>query len=521
MLRTRAIAFSAILIAISLSGCGKDTIPADGSDGLATLVNVTPEPAGANCSHGGSRVDAGLDTNGNGVLDADEVTSTGYVCIPANGDDGLVTLVSVIPEAAGENCPTGGSKVEAGLDTNGNGVLDPDEVTSISYVCSGPGVLWVEVDTDTQAQPNTGYLVGGAAQVAITLPTDPAVGDIVRVSGVGAGGWTLVRNPGQDILNTGSGTAWSMRGPDRDWSTVASAADGMRLVAAAWYGRLYTSADAGVTWWPSEWERQWSSVASSADGTHLVATVSGGHIYTSSNAGETWAQREAVRDWRSVASSADGMRLVAAVYFGDIYTSSNAGVTWTPRSIHGFWSSVASSVDGMRLVAVGSNDRIHISVDAGVSWTAQESSRQWSSVASSADGMRLVAAVDGGHIYTSSNAGETWAQRETVRDWRSVASSADGMRLVASATEWTGDVLNGRIFTSWDAGETWKARESGRDWRSVASSADGMQLWAAVGTGGHLYTVRFGGAQHESIAIQYFGDGTFVVQSRVGDFLLE
>ncbi|SDX14683.1 DUF7151 family protein, partial [Flagellimonas zhangzhouensis] len=54
-----------------------------GADGLKSLVVTTTEPAGANCSAGGIKVESGIDDNGNGTLDLAEVDSTEYVC---NGD---------------------------------------------------------------------------------------------------------------------------------------------------------------------------------------------------------------------------------------------------------------------------------------------------------------------------------------------------------------------------------------------------------------------------------------------------
>ena len=78
----------------------------------------------------------------------------------------------------------------------------------------------------------------------------------------------------------------------------------------------------GRTWTPRESSRIWFSVASSADGTKLVAVVNGGQIYTSTDSGVSWTPRESNRDWISVASSADGGKLVAVAGFdGQIYTS--------------------------------------------------------------------------------------------------------------------------------------------------------------------------------------------------------
>jgi hypothetical protein len=112
----------------------------DGADGLATLLTVTPEEAGAQCSEGGYKIVSGYDANANGVLDPEEISSTSYVCNGSTGSagaDGATALVSVSGESPGENCAAGGFRVDAGLDANGNGVLDPGEVTSTAYACNG------------------------------------------------------------------------------------------------------------------------------------------------------------------------------------------------------------------------------------------------------------------------------------------------------------------------------------------------------------------------------------------------
>lgn len=110
-----------------------------GGNGASALVRLTTEPAGANCPSGGTRVESGVDANGNGTLDPAEVSATGtsYVC---NGT-ARNSLVRTSAEPAGVNCAFGGSKIESGLDANGNGALDAGEVdpAATSYVCSfGP-----------------------------------------------------------------------------------------------------------------------------------------------------------------------------------------------------------------------------------------------------------------------------------------------------------------------------------------------------------------------------------------------
>jgi OmcA/MtrC family decaheme c-type cytochrome len=108
-----------------------------GGDGSNALVTTTTEQAGSNCANGGTKIEVGVDDDGNGVLDAAEVTSTSYVC---NGP-GTVSLVATSAEPPGASCPWGGTKIETGLDVDNSGVLEPDEVDSMAttYVCAfGP-----------------------------------------------------------------------------------------------------------------------------------------------------------------------------------------------------------------------------------------------------------------------------------------------------------------------------------------------------------------------------------------------
>lgn len=73
--------------------------------------------------------------------------------------------------------------------------------------------------------------------------------------------------------------------PLTNWSSIASSADGNRLVAVAGDGAIYTSTDAGANWQPANvTNANWSGVASSADGCKLVAVANGGGIYTSQTA---------------------------------------------------------------------------------------------------------------------------------------------------------------------------------------------------------------------------------------------
>jgi len=172
----------------------------DGEDGLNALVRTSVYD-GEECENGGIKIEAGLDSNKNGVLDTEEIddSQTQYVCNGTdgadgekgdqgakgdkgangangangekgdqgakgdqgdkgatgmqgetgekgdagedgkNGQNGMTTLVAVSDEEAGENCTAGGKKIEYGLDANYNGKLDQEEILpeSAYYVCNG------------------------------------------------------------------------------------------------------------------------------------------------------------------------------------------------------------------------------------------------------------------------------------------------------------------------------------------------------------------------------------------------
>ena len=135
-MRCLGLAFTLSMLLAQVACTGDQGDPGEqGPAGGDALVNSSPEPAGSNCASGGVRVDAGVDDNKDGVLDPDEITSTSYIC---NGGSGHDSLVAVATEPAGTNCPFGGSRIDTGLDADDDGVLDPEEVDAgaTTYVCN-------------------------------------------------------------------------------------------------------------------------------------------------------------------------------------------------------------------------------------------------------------------------------------------------------------------------------------------------------------------------------------------------
>lgn len=281
--------------------------------------------------------------------------------------------------------------------------------------------------------------------------------------------------------------------PTNGWNSIASSADGSKLVAA-WHS-IYTSADGGETWvLTSAPSGTWFSVASSADGSKLVAVQdaiegTGGRIYTSTNAGATWTSNSVpYATWSSVASSADGNELVAAnASLETIYISTNGGTVWmqATNAPAAGWVSVASSADGNKVVAVNHfPGRICTSANGGLSWiraTNAPSALPWINVDSSADGNKLVAVGSGGFVYSSMDSGNTWTTNNlplTQSSSGAACASSDATKLVVVHQQ-------RGIYSSIDSGTNWTSNNAPHlNWVAVASSADGNRLVASAWDGG-------------------------------------
>ena len=469
--------------------------------------------------------------NFTGTLNGDVTGSQTATVISSVGGQSAANIAS---GAVAANTATSATTANMIVKRDTSGNFSAGTITATAF--SGGGTItWQTISgTSQQAQPNTGYIVNNAAQVTITLPTSPNVGDVVRVSGVGTGGWKIAQNSNQFILvgNVAAlnvGTSWTSHGPSTNWDCLASSADGTKLVAGVAGGQLYTSADSGTTWTPHGPSANWGGVASSADGTKLVAGIVGGQIYTSADSGTTWTTHGASSNWLAIASSADGTKLVAGLNPGQIYTSADSGTTWTAHGPWTNWLAAASSTDGTKLVATVIAGQIYTSADSGVTWTPHGSSVNWkrNGVASSADGTKLVAGNTAGQIYTSGDSGMTWTQHGVSADALSVASSADGTKLLAADN-------GGQIYTSADSGNTWSQPQGiTKYWYASASSADGSKLVVVDTSPGQIYTstpalaspgnttsVGTGGfltgGQGASIELQYIGNNEFTVVNHEG-----
>ena len=413
----------------------------------------------------------------------------------------------------------------------------------------GNGLVgWIPIPSNSvQAVRDTGYLLLNTNVTTVTLPTAGAllVGDIIRISSAGSGGWRVAQNAGEVISGTflnPSNSSWLPASVvSKPWRAIACSADGVKMVASAISaGGIYVSTDYGKTWSQSSATFSPTCLASSADGTKLFGGIAGGGIIYSWNSGSSWFLSDApTTNWNGIACSGNGSNVVAVVNNGRIYTSANNGTNWTRQANSAFanWFSVACSTDGKKIIAANygsglSGAKLSTSTDSGVTWTAQANSdtTNWTAVASSADGTKLAAAAygngtSGGRIYTSADSGVNWTKQTNApsANWYGLVSSYDGGRLAAITNP------TNSIYVSANYGLNWiKQSVDNQSWYAIAASLDLTTIAAvtadAGSTGGQIFnwtpavqgtstTVGTAGSvtggAGSAVELQYVGPDTF------------
>jgi hypothetical protein len=159
------------------SEVGNSQLICNGATGSNSLVSMISEPKGSNCPNGGYKLVSGIDQNSNNTLEQSEILITKYVC---NGGNGANALTALVPEPAGEECPNGGFRFAAGLDVNNNGKLDVSEVTTTQVICNpapaGNSVASLEVERPGTNCTNGGYKLSigtDSNKNGILDPTEP------------------------------------------------------------------------------------------------------------------------------------------------------------------------------------------------------------------------------------------------------------------------------------------------------------------------------------------------------------
>ena len=194
LIRKSILGFIFVLMFFVISSCGGSNADPNASTQVAThssLINMSSEAAGSNCSTGGQKIDIGIDLDDNGTLDTTEITKTTYVCNAINGTTALVNVraVTLAELLAGHCAGVNGNAIESGLDGNNDGILGAGEITNTAYVCNGVAGANGTDGTDAGITSNsfaTGSALsiahcGGYAGVAITPYLDGVAGAVSYV----------------------------------------------------------------------------------------------------------------------------------------------------------------------------------------------------------------------------------------------------------------------------------------------------------------------------------------------------
>lgn len=132
----------------------------------------------------------------NGTASETNVTRIGanQTACYIDGIDGvdLSSTTTVVTEAS--------DQLGTAVITAGTGVSVVGGANTITINATGGAFTWVDVTgTSDDLEASTGFIANNAALVTLTLPATCAVGDVTRVAGLGAGGWSIAQNASQTI----------------------------------------------------------------------------------------------------------------------------------------------------------------------------------------------------------------------------------------------------------------------------------------------------------------------------------
>lgn len=474
----------------------------------------------------------------------------------ANGTNGHAALIATQAVAAGAQCASGGTRINAGVDTNGDGTLQDSEATQTTVVCNGaagaassmPLVTLDDSSAREQAfAANTRYVINANGQqiMFLTLPSNPSVGDVVSFTSVGNADWNLTLATGEMVIDPVQGAIattqadWQITGSaSNSWNPLATDSTGLHVFAGA-RDTIQVSSDGGSTWADANITvppgTDWRGIAATADGSKVIAVGSQNAVRLSSDGGTTWSIPAGVASingsWERVGMSDDGSTILLAGDFnaGAVYLSKDGGATFTAvpnLPAGGNWVSASVSADGSKLIAtqnatIGQNAVI-VSTDGGATWTRPTAPAGMHTAVVSGDGSTFVGITHQGtdnSVYVSRDNGSTWSKTSLVvaagSNLLRVAVSADGKTVGAST-------YSGDVYLSFNGGATWVSNANRKLWYGLAVSRDGQRAYAADVSGSVIWSASpmqqmLTGGQYTSMTLQYVAPATWLVTGEAGE----
>jgi hypothetical protein len=289
----------------------------------------------------------------------------------------------------------------------------------------GNGLIgWIPTNgTAIQAQTDHGYVLTNPQLVTVTLPAAASVGDIVRISGAGTGGWRIKENPGQSIIGNFASYSNSYQVSVQistfanDYRDVAASIDGSRMYAVGNFNGIVASSDSGRTWNSvGTLAGFWQSIACSANGRIVYAVSTAGGIQKSVNNGATWSTVSGTAT--TSACTADGSKF----FTGGIACSGNG-------------TYLAKLTGGVITISTNGGSTFNVPVTAPAAGVT--------CLGVSSDCTRLVAGINNGLLYGSANVGATWTAITTTNQSLSGAWMSGGGSTFATAVSTAGSVTGG------------------------------------------------------------------------------
>jgi hypothetical protein len=464
----------------------------------------------------------------------------------ATGHNSLVTLTT-LPEDPMGDCPYGGTQVDAGIDLDDDDVLDGNEITTTEYVCAGAPGTTIVTAASKQALSNRSYEADSASLVTITLPPSPTVGDVVRVSGAGTGGFSIVTSSGQNIdpvdaTVMGSATInWttSVSAGTHYWNPVAINYAGDRAYAAANTG-IYRSTDGATFALALGVADNWRGLTTTASGQIVYATNNDGDVWRSTDYGVNWSGITNIGGGGSLLEAIDvssngSVVFIAATNFVP-YLSTDGGTSFTPLAgvpTGNEWVSVSVSDDGQKLLAsqnatLGSPATIYSS-NGGSSWTTLTMPAKAFTTAVSGDGsvMYAITSSSGGtnSLYASYDNGANW----TILLTPSTAMMTNGLLRMFTNTDGqsiAAGTWDGHYFASWDGGDTWDEGSDRALWYGAGVSGNGQRfIFADQDNGpldyGTVPAPSVDGSQLDAVTMTYTGSNTWAVTYASDDIVVQ